>query len=87
MNSQWQNPMAPITTKTPSGFSQLAGTVLNSAGQALGAGLGGMVTGGIGNLFSGFSLGGAKNGASGITGMLNAPKATYMNGGLSFGGL
>jgi hypothetical protein len=46
-----------------------------------------MITGGIGNLFSGFSLGGAKNGASGITGMLNAPKATYMNGGLSFGGL
>lgn len=57
MQDQWQNPMGAITTKSPSMFSQFAGTVLNSAGQALGASLGNMATGGIGSLFSGFSAG------------------------------
>ena len=31
----------------------LAGTIMNSAGQALGTGIGTMITGGIGGLFSG----------------------------------
>jgi hypothetical protein len=57
MKDQWQQPMGAITTKTKSGFSQLAGTIMNSAGQALGAGIGGWMTGGIGNLFSGLSQG------------------------------
>jgi hypothetical protein len=43
-----------ITTKTPSIFSQFASNILGSAGNAIGAGIGGMVTGGIGNLFSSF---------------------------------
>lgn len=80
MQDQWQNPMAPITTKSPSGFSQLASTVLNSAGQALGSGLGTMMTGGIGNIggmLSGLFSGGNRQGINinaggggGVSGLL-----------------
>ena len=57
MNNQWQNPMGAITTKTPSMFSQLAGKVMSSAAEGLGAGIGGILTGGIGSLFSGATSG------------------------------
>jgi hypothetical protein len=63
MQDQWKVPMGAITTKSPSGFSQFAGTILNSAGQAIGAGIGGAVTGGVGSIFSMFG-GGNKQGVN-----------------------
>lgn len=53
MQNQMNSPMGTITTTSPSSFSQLGSNVLEGAGSALG----GMLVGGVGNLFSGFSSG------------------------------
>jgi len=79
MNNQWQNPMGSITTKSPSGFSQLAGTILNSAGSAIGTGIGSLFTGGIGNLFSGMFSGGSSLGNGFINSTTNRGNTTFLN--------
>jgi hypothetical protein len=54
------------TIKTPSIFSQLAGSVLGAAGTALGGSIGGMVSSGIRSLFAPKTTGTRGTGSYGL---------------------
>lgn len=81
-NIQWGQ--KSYTTKSPSLFSQLAGTVLSGVGTAVGGAAGGAVTGGIGSFFSGAgSVGSGVNinagGGGGYSGLM--PSGTGLGAG------
>jgi len=57
MSSQWQNPMAPITTKSPSTFSKVAAPIGGAIGFMVGGPAGAMVGSQLGG-----AIGGAKSG-------------------------
>lgn len=54
MQDQFNNPMAPITTTSPSMFSQIAPSLFGQIGTAIAPGVGNAIGSGIGNLFSSF---------------------------------